>query len=55
MNFLKRLSEPSTHAGIAALLQVGKTFAPQYAGVIDGFTVLFGALAALVPEGTASK
>lgn len=45
-----RLMEPSSHAGIAALLQIAKGFFPQYAALIDGATAFFGALAVAVSE-----
>lgn len=49
MNFLhiaiERLSQGSTHAGIAVILQVVKTFFPVYAPVIDAGSALFGAVA----------
>lgn len=47
---LARLKEPSTHAGIAALLQVGKTFFPTYAAFFDMATMAFGSLAVVSPE-----
>lgn len=37
-----RIKEPSTHAGIAALLLAGSSFFPQYAGIIQTVAALFG-------------
>jgi hypothetical protein len=48
---MKRLKEPSTWAGLAALFQVGAALAPQYASVFHGATVLAGALAGVIAEG----
>jgi len=45
-----RFTEPSSHAGIAILLQAAKAFFPEYAGVIDGATAFFGALAVALRE-----
>lgn len=42
---LQRLTQGSTHAGIAVILQVVKTFFPVYAPVIDAGTAFFGAAA----------
>lgn len=52
MNFFRRLTEPSSHAGLAALAQVLSVFAPQWAAVLNAATVLFGALAVAIPEQT---
>ena len=39
----KRLSEPSTHAGVAGLLLIGSQLLPQYALIFQGLSaVLFG-------------
>jgi hypothetical protein len=45
--FVARLSEPSTHAGLAAIMQGAKILAPQYSAVFDCFTLLFGGIAAV--------
>ena len=42
-----RISEPSTHAGIAAISQALGFFFPQYAVIANAATVLFGAVAAM--------
>lgn len=47
---VSRLREPSTHAGVAALLQVASTFVPQYKPVFDALTFLFGTIAVAAPE-----
>ncbi|WP_170304177.1 hypothetical protein [Duganella radicis] len=47
---MKRLKEASTWAGVAGILQALKAFLPQHAAVIDGLTVVAGAVAAVVPE-----
>ena len=48
--FLQRFCEPSTHAGLAVLAQVGKTFVPQYAFVFDALSILFGGAATVIAE-----
>jgi hypothetical protein len=48
--FLDRSSEPSTHAGIAILLQSAKAFFPAWAPVLDSATALFGAVAVAISE-----
>ena len=45
-----RFKEPSTYAGIAALLQVAKVFFPAYAWVFDGLTAAAGSVAVGMPE-----
>lgn len=50
MNIFARITEPSTHAGIAVVSQVLKTFAPPWAAVFDALTMLCGALAVAIPE-----
>lgn len=45
-----RMREPSTWAGIAALLQVAKAFFPGYALVFDGLTAAAGSFAMALPE-----
>lgn len=47
---LKRFTEPSTHAGLAALSQVLSVFCPQWGAVFNAATVLLGALAVALPE-----
>lgn len=42
---LQRASEPSTHAGLAALAQVIGGFFPQYALIANVASAAFGALA----------
>ncbi|MFA9273414.1 MAG: hypothetical protein ACEQSE_00950 [Candidatus Aquirickettsiella gammari] len=51
MKKIKRLKEPSTWAGFAALLQVASAFLPQYAPIFHALTVGAGSLAAALPEG----
>ena len=46
----KRLNEPSTWAGLAALLQVAKVFFPVYALAFDGLTAAAGSFAVAMPE-----
>ena len=45
-----RLNEPSTWAGVAALLQVLKAFFPLHALLIDGLTAAAGSVAVSLPE-----
>ena len=45
-----RFKEPSTYAGIAALLQVAKVFFPVYALAFDGLTAAAGSVAVGMPE-----
>ena len=45
-----RFKEPSTYAGIAALLQVAKVFFPVYALAFDGLTAAAGSIAVSMPE-----
>lgn len=47
---LARAAEPSTHAGLAALSQALKFFAPQWGAVFDAATGLFAALAVAMKE-----
>lgn len=48
---MKRIAEPSTWAGIAALFQVLKGFLPAHNQVYaDALTVAAGALAGALPE-----
>jgi len=46
----KILREPSSWAGLAAILQGVAMLAPQYAAVINGVSMLFGGLAVAVRE-----
>lgn len=52
MNYslLNRISEPSTHAGLSAVLLALSFFLPQYAGIIQGMAALFGFTAVAIPE-----
>ena len=47
---LDRLTEPSSHAGLAALTQAAKFILPGWAPVIDALTALLAALAVALPE-----
>ena len=47
---MKRLKQPSTWAGIAALLQVLAMAFPAYAGVIAGLTAAAGSAAVALNE-----
>jgi hypothetical protein len=50
-NTMKRLAEPSTWAGIAALFQVLKGFLPVHNQIYaDALTVAAGSLAGALPE-----
>jgi hypothetical protein len=46
-----RAKEPSTWAGLAAVMQAAKLFFPQYAVILDGVTALAGSVAVALPEG----
>lgn len=50
-----RIYEPSTWAGIGAVLQGVKFFVPAYAGLIDGLSMAAGGLAVALREGGASQ
>lgn len=50
---MKRVTEPSTWAGIAALAQLLKAFFPAHAIVIDAVTAAAGAAAVTLTEGKA--
>lgn len=50
MNIIGRLSEPSTHAGIALLFQAGAVMFPQYQLIFMGLSALFGGGAVVLPE-----
>ena len=45
-----RIKEPSTWAGLAALLQVVKIFFPVYGLVFDGLAAAAGSVAVAMPE-----
>lgn len=47
---ISRLKEPSSHAALAALVQVLSFLMPQYATVFNTLTVVFGALGFGLPE-----
>lgn len=48
---MKRLYEPSTWAGFAALFQLARAFVPpSYQICIDGATAVAGALAGVIAE-----
>jgi hypothetical protein len=47
---MKKLKEPSTWAGFAAMFQMGAALAPQYAFGFHCATVLAGTLAGLIGE-----
>lgn len=48
---MDRLKEPSTWAGLAAVLQAAKVFLPVYALALDGLTAAAGGLAVALREG----
>lgn len=50
MDILKRITEPSSHAGLAAASQGLKFFWPAGAGILDALTALFAAIAVALPE-----
>lgn len=51
MNWLvARLSEPSSHAGIALLLQAAGSFLPAYKPVFDLLSGFFASVAVVAPE-----
>lgn len=50
-----RFKEPSTWAGLAALLQVAKVFFPVYALAFDGLTAAAGSFAMALPENGAQS
>lgn len=47
---MKRLNEPSTWAGLAAILQALKFFFPAHAIAVDGVTAVFGTVAVVMRE-----
>lgn len=47
---MKRLKEPSSWAGLAAILQALKFVAPQYAILIDAATAAAGGVAVVLRE-----
>lgn len=46
----KRAGEPSTWAGLAAVLEGLKVIAPQYAAMLVGLQAIFGGVAILARE-----
>jgi hypothetical protein len=52
---MHRITQPSTWAGIAAILQVAKVFAPQWAPVIDGIVMAAGGAAVVLNEKSTAK
>lgn len=52
---MKRLKEPSTWAGLAAILQAMKFVFPQYAIVVDAATAAAGGVAVVLREGRPSS
>lgn len=52
---LARFREGSTLAGLAALAQAAKYFAPQYAPALDMVTLVLGGSAAVVPDPASKK
>lgn len=46
----KRFAEPSTWAGLAAILEAVKLLLPQYAGLIVGLQTIAGGVAVAVRE-----
>lgn len=49
-SIIKRLKEPSTHAGLAALCGLGATFLPQYSGLFNWVGAGLATLATVTPE-----
>lgn len=47
---LDRMTEPSSHAGLAALTQAAKFLLPGWAPVLDAATALLAALAVAMRE-----
>jgi hypothetical protein len=48
LDWLKsRVSEPSTHAGLALLCQAAAAFLPQYAMIFQALTAVFGGAAVI--------
>lgn len=47
---IERVKEPSTWAGLAAILQAVGFFFPQYAVLVNAATVLAGCAAGAMPE-----
>lgn len=47
---LARLREPSTHAGIAAVLMAIAPMFPAWAGVLQAIAVAFGGVAVAKPD-----
>lgn len=47
---MNRFKQPSTWAGLAAILQALKAMLPEHALVLDGLTVVAGGVAGVVNE-----
>jgi hypothetical protein len=47
---MNRFKEPSTWAGLAAILQAMKLFFPAHAVAVDGLTAIAGGVAMVVRE-----
>lgn len=47
---MNRFTQPSTWAGLGALLQVANAFFPQYSAIFHGLTALAGSLAVVINE-----
>lgn len=47
---LARMREPSTHAGIAAVLMALAPMFPAYAGILQAIAVAFGGVAVAKPD-----
>lgn len=47
---MHRIKEPSTHAGIAAILAALAPALPQYAPILQGLIALFGGVAVVMRE-----
>ena len=47
---LARMREPSTHAGIAAVLMALAPIVPAYAGILQAIAVAFGGVAIAKPD-----
>lgn len=47
---MKQLTQPSTYAGFAALLQLAAAFFPQYSAVLHAATAAAGAAAVALNE-----
>lgn len=49
-NIVKRVREPSSWAGLAALLEGVKFLVPQYAGLLVGLQAVMGGVAVVMRE-----